>query len=535
MRESMDSGLVAYFDLIWESVDGPAEFRALVFNLASSGSLAPQIASEAHPAELLDLIDETEHRHPDKSSWLRLELSSCADIYNGNSTSSDEKASMRKNPHGLAYIATQDLGYGFQPINYDTGLRVDINKSKFKIAPPDSLLICLEGGSAGKKMGIVEKAICFGNKLFAVVCKSWIDPKFLMIYFLSTSFQNDFRAQIRGIIGGISKLNFSAIDIPVPPLPEQQRIVETVDYLLSLCDALEERRLIGSNLCSRSWRSAIHSVSIAEKPEELKRAWERIERNWELLFTSREPIETVRTLVLDLAVRGELAPEEHSGISARDQIAESTRFAKKKKRDKPHENIEPPFEIPGHWMWATIADMCDTQTGSTPKILDSDEANDAIHYVTASDMVKMRARPNNFVPVSSARRSGRIASKGSVLFVGIGATIGKSCLITSPATFNQQIHSATPRVMNAEYLSLVLASGYFQKICRDRTNATAIPILNKTKWETIPIPIPPLAEQSKIVENVKSLFDLCDQLESVAITTASIAASCARSVLLSSA
>ena len=175
--------------------------------------------------------------------------------------------------------------------------------------------------------------------------------------------------------------------------------------------------------------------------------------------------------------------------------------------------------------------MCDTQTGTTPKILNSDNDREKIQYVTAADMVKQRALENNFIPLDSARRSGRIASKDSVLFVGIGATIGKSCLIESSATFNQQIHAATPRNMSAKYLNMVLASGYFQKICRESTNATAIPILNKSKWERIGVPIPPLSEQIRIVKKVNELFDLCDQLESELKSRSEAAEKFARSVV----
>jgi type I restriction enzyme S subunit len=210
-------------------------------------------------------------------------------------------------------------------------------------------------------------------------------------------------------------------------------------------------------------------------------------------------------------------------------------MANKKKIQHDRDNQEIPFEIPNHWEWSTIEDLCETQTGATPKILHSDNLQTLIHYVTAGDMVKLKAIKNRSVPISAAKRGGRIAPKDSVLFVGIGATIGKCCLISSPATFNQQIHAATPRNINAEYLCLILASGYFQKICKERTNATAIPILNKSKWETISVPVPPLNEQKKIAEKVSELFELCDELEGILTFKSSIAEKFSRSVFSASA
>jgi len=253
--------------------------------------------------------------------------------------------------------------------------------------------------------------------------------------------------------------------------------------------------------------------------------------NFEVLSEAPGGIDRLRELILQLAINGKLVLHDHSDYSAENLVEESTAHLKKK--IVTFEGCSKPssFEIPQHWAWSTVEGMCNTQTGATPKILDSDSWRTKIQYVTAADMFKLRAIENNFVPLSSAERSGRIAPKDSVLFVGIGATIGKSCLIESPATFNQQIHAATPRKMRADYLNLVMASGYFQKICRERTSTTAIPILNKSKWETIGIPIPPLNEQIKIVGKASELMALCDQLEVELKVRSEVAEKFARSVV----
>ena len=336
-------------------------------------------------------------------------------------------------------------------------------------------------------------------------------------------------------IGGVIKyikIGFLT-DAPLrlPTYSEQKRIVAKVDELMALCDQLEQQQQQRDNLRTATRKSAIDAISTATTPEELEAAWKRINNNWEVIADTPESVDALRTAILDLSVHGQLVPHDYSDYSAQELVAKSIALAKKKSALDQHASEQVPFESPSHWAWSTVAGMCDTQTGTTPKILNSDNDREKIQYVTAADMVKQRALENNFIPLDSARRSGRIASKDSVLFVGIGATIGKSCLIESSATFNQQIHAATPRNMSAKYLNMVLASGYFQKICRESTNATAIPILNKSKWERIGVPIPPLSEQIRIVKKVNELFDLCDQLESELKSRSEAAEKFARSVV----
>ena len=257
MRPSFDLKFDESLNILLDSIDGISSTRTVIFNLATSGKLVAKLTNEQHPENLLDSFDKEIPAHESVAGWLSLNLGDCAEIYNGNSTSASEKAFMERNEDGLNYIATKDVGYGFEPIDYSTGLRIGSKSDDFKIAPKNALLICLEGGSAGRKMGLVEQEIAFGNKLFAVVCKSWIDPQYLLIYFLSSKFQSDFQAQLSGIIGGISKAKFSNLQIPTPPLEEQKRIVNKVKELMTLCDSLEAKLALRVSLAEKFARSVV--------------------------------------------------------------------------------------------------------------------------------------------------------------------------------------------------------------------------------------------------------------------------------------
>ena len=103
------------------------------------------------------------------------------------------------------------------------------------------MLICAEGGSAGKKCGITYQDICFGNKLFAKELFSNIPSKFVLYFYLSPVFRDFFTAAMTGIIGGVSIAKFLDLPVPIPPLLEQQRIVAKIDQLMVMCDGLQKK------------------------------------------------------------------------------------------------------------------------------------------------------------------------------------------------------------------------------------------------------------------------------------------------------
>ncbi len=92
-------------------------------------------------------------------------------------------------------------------------------------------------------------------------------------------------------------------------------------------------------------------------------------------------------------------------------------------------------------------------------------------------------------------------------------TIGKCARVDRNVSFNQQINSVTPFLPIGSYVATYLRSPPFQKMVWAAASSTTIAILNKGKWASIPIAIPPLPEQHRIVAKVDELMALCDRLE----------------------
>jgi type I restriction enzyme, S subunit len=165
-----------------------------------------------------------------KSNWEVKKLGEIGNIFSGNSINEQVKKEKYANvEEGLPYIATKDISYDYK-INYNNGIKIpkkDI--SNFKVSHKNSIFICAEGGSAGRKMAFNNQDVCFVNKLFTLEPLNSIEPKFIYCFYQTEHFQKQFKSLISGLIGGVSMNKFREIEIPIPPLSEQKYIVSILD------------------------------------------------------------------------------------------------------------------------------------------------------------------------------------------------------------------------------------------------------------------------------------------------------------------
>ena len=174
------------------------------------------------------------------SNWKSNKLNRIADIYTGNSI--PETVKKNKYMHikeGYNYIGTKDLGFNHE-FTYENGVKIPYDENGFKYADIDDILMCIEGGSAGKKIGILSEKVCFGNKLckFGIITEDII-PKYLYYYLQSPVFLKNFYGNLSGIIGGVSINKIKQIEIKYPSVEEQQKIVDKIEELLSICSNID--------------------------------------------------------------------------------------------------------------------------------------------------------------------------------------------------------------------------------------------------------------------------------------------------------
>ena len=165
-----------------------------------------------------------------KKGWKILSFGELARVFNGNSISeAEKKAQFEGIDDGVPYIGTKDVSFDYE-VAYESGVKIpDDRRDNFKLAPANTVLVCAEGGSAGRKIAHTDRDIYFGNKLFAICPTPLISSRLIFYYCLSDDFTKQFKGSMAGLIGGVSINKFKELSVPVPPLAEQQRIVGLLD------------------------------------------------------------------------------------------------------------------------------------------------------------------------------------------------------------------------------------------------------------------------------------------------------------------
>lgn len=184
----------------------------------------------------LPVISKDEFPFELPSGWQWTYISEIAQIFTGDSINKEVKNSKYTIvQEGLSYIGTKDVAFEMNGINYETGVIIpnkELN-NPFKIAPKNSILLCIEGGSSGKKIALTTENVCFGNKLLATIPFDTNLSKYLFFLYNSTYFKNEFKnLQGKGLRGGVSINSFKTIKIPLPPIEELKIIIEKLDDML---------------------------------------------------------------------------------------------------------------------------------------------------------------------------------------------------------------------------------------------------------------------------------------------------------------
>lgn len=183
-------------------------------------------------------------------------LGEIAKIYNGNSINAEEKEKKYKGVDGRNYIGTKDIDFECS-VNYNNGVKIPYDEGNFKIAPAESVLVCAEGGSAGKKSAFITEDVCFGNKLFAITNNQGLfDGKYVFYYTRYKRFFDLFKNELSGLIGGVSSKKFGEIPIPLPLLATQRAIVSRIETLFAELDkAVQHLRTAQQQL--KTYRQAV--------------------------------------------------------------------------------------------------------------------------------------------------------------------------------------------------------------------------------------------------------------------------------------
>jgi type I restriction enzyme S subunit len=238
-------------------------------------------------------------------------------------------------------------------------------------------------------------------------------------------------------------------------------------------------------------------------------------------------VKKLRELILELAVRGKLVPQDESDEPASELLKKiATEKAKliaegKIKKDKPLSEItddEKPFELPVGWTWVFLPDVSEYKVGKTPSTKSSvywTTSGDGFNWVSIADLnhdgsVFETTKQITDKAVSEVFRYDP-APAGTIL-MSFKLTLGKISTLEVPAFHNEAIISIYPnQSIFKDYLFKVLPA---RAMAGNSKSAIKGNTLNSESIAALMIPLPPIYEQHRIVVKVDKLMALCDQLKS---------------------
>lgn len=161
--------------------------------------------------------------------WEISKFKNSSNLYVGDSIKDNEKDNYLDKDDAKAYVATKDLIIDENMVDFSNTLYVKNDNLKFKTAPKGSSLICIEGGSAGRKKAFLDRDVCFVNKLCCINPLNSMDKKYMFYLISNQAFEQEFDKYIQGLIGGVSINKLSNFNIPLPTLKEQHKISSFLD------------------------------------------------------------------------------------------------------------------------------------------------------------------------------------------------------------------------------------------------------------------------------------------------------------------
>ena len=362
-----------------------------------------------------------------------------------------------------------------------------------------------------------------GSTGFFVFKPLEIKNKYIFLMLLSDYVVQYFTESIKGFNSpSINNNIFEQTLIPVPPLAEQQRIVEKVERLQELIKNLKEVYLSNEESRLNLKKSLLTEIEKSNSDKELLKNLELVFSNFDKVIRSKEDIKDIRNLILSLAIKGKLVeqnPEDEPASELLKRIKEEKerlikeKVIKKEKELSKIEEDEIPFEIPESWEWVRLGEIGILQTGNTPQTSKNEYYGNDIPFITPADITSKGINYNNRGLSFLGKEKGRVVLKNSLLQVCIGGSIGKVFYTDREVCFNQQINGITLYLSNYKYIYGILSSVYFYESLLENSNGTATPIINKSSWGNLLVPLPPLAEQQRIVKRVEKLMSICDMLE----------------------
>ena len=464
----------------------PQELKSSILQLAVQGRLVEQRPEEGTAEELYHQIQEEKQRLikegkikkekplpkitedevpfdiPENWKWVRV-----GDIGSWSAGATPSRTKPEYYGGNVPWLKTGDLNDGYIESVPETITQLALDNTSVRLNPIGSVLMAMYGATIGK-LGILSIPATTNQACCAcIVCQSMYNK--YLFYFLMASRIRYIKMGEGGAQPNISKEKIVSSLLPLPPLAEQKRIVAKIEELLPYIDRYEK-------------------------------AWSKLED-----FNKRFPGDMQKS-VLQMAIQGKLVeqrPEEGTGEELCRQIqAEKQSLIKagKIKKEKPLPEIsedEIPFDIPESWKWVRLGSACSVVTGR----LDANAQNTNGKYAFFTCGVEVY-------------RTLEYAFDCDAVLLGGNNASGDYKMHRYCGKFNayQRVYVITdPPSETLDYLFQVIK--WWLPSLKHNSQGTTTRFIKLGQVTGMLVPLPPLAEQKRIVQKLEEILPLYERLK----------------------
>lgn len=542
--------LADHFDIALDTPDGIEKLRGLILALAMQGKLVPQSRDDQPATELLGIIEAEKSKLVDAGEIRKQEILNvsneivkpyeipanwtwcyldnlCSLITDGTHHTPTYVSS------GVPFISVKNLSSGYLDFSGTKFISTrEHNELKKRCCPQKGDILLTKIGTTGIAVAIDtdEEFSIFVSVALLKLIKPYISPEFLT-KLISSPLVRKYSADGTEGVGNKNLVlrKIKSFLVPLPPLAEQKRIVAKIDQLMALCDKLEAERKARDEKRITVHTAAVNRLLAASDKPAFDGAWQFITKHFAELYAVQPNVAELRKAILQLAVMGKLVPQDANDQPASELLkeieVEKARLVAEGKIKKqaplpPIKAEEIPYALPQGWEWVRLENYGYLMGGGTPSTNKSVYWEGDVPWVCPKDMkVPYISRTiDTITELAIKESSAKWIPNGSVLFVVRGMILAHTfpvAINSVPVALNQDMKALIPYVPETNEYLLRMLKGFSQKmlsLAETSTHGTRRLEYDKS-YGSVLIPLPPLAEQQRIVAKVDDLMRLCDALE----------------------
>jgi type I restriction enzyme S subunit len=555
--------LVECFPVLVEAAGGADALRSACLRLAFSGRLTSQLTEDEPAERLLGALEQTRRALESAGKIDRMQLPKTADVLPYPACPShwvvrplhqvayvvDPNPSHRNPTYsasGYPFISTQEF-FGSDGLITDTPRRVAesvVIEQEKRCSFSNRSIAFSRKGTIGKTR-ILPHGIRFAllDSLCVVTPFYPCEVRFVNFALRAPQILDQLAILTRGLaLQQVSVGRVRTLLVPIAPLAEQHRIVARVDQLMALIDELEAKQTRKRELGARFTKASLEALTTAEGPEEFDAAWKRVVENWETVLDRAEKVEEVRRAIGELAVRGKLSSANNDDEPVAAQLE---RIANEKCTTScalDSESANGPFALPARWRWVKWGDIVlTTSSGWSPQCENRPRESGewGVLKVSAVSWGVFKEAENKALPPGIQPKTEFAARAGDFLMsrANTADLVGRSVIVVSEPhrviLSDKLVRCVFSKQIDQQYINLYNRTSTARAHYLANASGTSDSMKNISRGVIIstPVPLPPRAEQERIVAKVDHLTALCDQFDAAARRSGHRASSLVESIM----